>query len=391
MRVSAFAAPDRSSVARPVAENVAVRPLSATQAGPSIRPHSSQLAAFAPPQHAGPIVIQRQWKKVRHSQNDYYWDSHVPHDPSMHPPAPHGANVVANPHAPIDPRAGQKPRTGGGGFALSGGTSSTATFNMPWGQQHLGPPTVSPQTGSETINYGNFSVTHHGVEPQTFDAPTPSSFTTPQPSMMPMLQPHTTSSFVTQDVMSQFSGRRDDTTTFPTQSTVMGQSASNAMNQSAHPVPQGQMDWLHRHRFTHGGIDHQQPQVPENLVSGTHGSNIRHLTLENAVSQATDMVGVVPTSTSLENPISQQHHTYQNMNYTVHSPFNPLISQTSTIDLLNPQMPRSGDQHYANMNINTFMGWATVHDAIESGHMTPEDLGDQGAAQYAAWRKHHDT
>jgi hypothetical protein len=166
-------------------------------------------------------------------------------------------------------------------------------------------------------------------------------------------------------------------------------SARDAVVASGVPVPPGQLDWLHRHRFGHGGIDQLQPQTQTNLGAGTHGANLRHLTQENAVSHVVPTVGVVPVTTRLDNPISPAHHVFGEMAYVVHSPYDPSVAVSSSFDLLNPQMPRRPDQGYANLGMELFMDWATIHQLIESGAMTAADLGPGGPAQYEAWLRQH--
>ena len=334
-----------------------------------------------------PVVQCGGWTKIKGSPGYYYWDSAVPFDPAYNKPCP--GIEVPNPHAPIDRNAGDRQKPGGGGFALSGGYASNAVFPTLSGPVSVGTPSVAPQNQFESIDYGNFSVMHHGVAPQQFPAPTMSAGVQPAPYGLPALSPDPTASFVTADVINAFAGQRDDKALFPPQiQTMHGMSARQAMENSGGIVPPEQIDWMHRHRFAHGGEDHLQPQQPGNLVAGTHGANIRHLTLEDAVTHAVPMMGVVPVSTSLHNPVSQENHVYGQMGYTVHSAMDTDISQTSMIDLANPQMPRRMDQEFANMNIDTFNGWSIVHDLIENNGMTPEHF-DIAPAKYEAWLAAH--
>ncbi len=283
-----------------------------------------------------------------------------------------------------DPRAGIKKQTGGGGFALTSGTNTQATFNMFANPVTIGGPlgATGPQ---ETIDYGLFSVSHQGGgwQPQQFAASKPAGNVVPAPQNLPGLPSGVTSSFVTPDVTSQFTGVREDRGRFPPQKKAMfNMSAAEANQWAGQDIPPGQWDWLHRHRFQHGGIDQVQPNVPENFVAGTHGANIRHLMLENAVSYSSENYGVIPTSTNLTDVLSEEHHVAGGMDYTTHSAMDIDVSMTAPIDLRDPMMPRRADQGYANLSQETFQQWAVTHQMIQQGVMTPDDLGPEGAAAY---------
>jgi hypothetical protein len=356
----------------------------------SAHPGGASTGSSPATQRTAAAAVQLRWANIRRT-DQWYWDSDHPYAPGWDPDPPHGAQVVPNPHAPIDPRAGAAARPGGGGFALGNGYSSNATFQGPGGPRSTGMPSVALPGASETIDYGWFAVHHQGVAPQTFPAARLGGPVGPTPPGVMPLGSEPTSSFVTPDVMAAFAGRRDDTRAFPPQGQVMGNmSARQAMINSGVPVvPDQQYDWLHRHRFAHGGMDHLQPQTQDNLVSGTHGANIRHLTLENAVSYATEMTGVVPTSTMLHQPIDPGNHVYGSMDYSIHSPYDPNIALRSSIALNDPQMPRRNDQQYANQGVERHMAWSTVHMLIENGAMTPDDLEPDGARQYQGWLQQH--
>jgi hypothetical protein len=284
-----------------------------------------------------------------------------------------------------DPRAGAPKRAGGGGgFALGSGTNTQATFNMFQNPVTVGGP-LGGNGPQETVDYGLFSVHHQGGDwqPQQFGTPKPAGNVVPAPQHLPSLPPTLTSSFVSSDITSQFSGIREDKSRFPTQKAAMSNMTAAQANQRAgQDIPDGQWDWMHRHRFQHGGIDHQQPNVPENFVAGTHGANIRHLTLENAVSYSSESYGPIPVSTGLRDARSEAHHVYGAMDYTTHSAMDVDVSMTAPIDLRNPMMPRRADQGYANKAQDTFQQWAVTHEMIKSGVMTPADLGPDGARLY---------
>jgi hypothetical protein len=309
------------------------------------------------------------------------------------PPRKSGRLAGDGPEVPFDDRAGMPPRPGGGGFVFGDGNSHHATLSGPNGPVTVhGPqPTHGPtgHNGSENVNYGQVNVHHQGVEQQQFHPQPPPPGVQP-PNFSPAHPGQPSSSYVSQDVMGQFAGRRDE---FPTQNQVMGGSANHAMQSAGmHVDPNTQRDWTHGHGFASGGEDHLNPNQPNNLTTGEHGANMRHNQFENAVrNQGTNMMGVVPTTAAPTNPVDPAHNVYGGLDYTRHSPFDPNLAHTAHtahIDTTDPQMPRHADQHYVGRQEEVNNAWAVTGMLDDQGYDVNQLHPGMGQ-QLNNWNRQH--
>lgn len=288
----------------------------------------------------------------------------------------------------IGGRAGEPARPGGGGFVLSNGSGHSAVLTGADGQpvaltthrpsasdSHSssssdGSADSSRPSGSESIGYNQMTVSHDGVNPQQRNpvAPNPNA----QGPRNVGVGGHSggmSSHYVSQDVVNSWTGRERSVG----QGTVMGGSAKDAMHASGQGTHENStVDWMHGLAHSSGGPDHVDPQTMENLpTAGEHGANMRHNVWEKAVqNEGTSMHGAVPHSAQPTDPINQQNHVFRNLNYTTHSPYEPGLAHTESINTLNPTMPRQADYGYAGRQQEANSAMQTMHMLGQNG----EDL-----------------
>ncbi|ASO22169.1 Putative deoxyribonuclease RhsC [Actinoalloteichus hoggarensis] len=270
-------------------------------------------------------------------------------DSSAPPPKRSRRNQNQPPEIPYDDRAGEPARPGGGGFALPNGHRDSAVLTGWDGRRHRVERTDQDPPGSaspgerENQNYGRFRVDHEVDESQRFD-------TRPQDPSAPPPRHGTTdsglpaSAYVSQQEIDRFAGRRDQ---FPSQNQTMGGSASDAARHSG-PTYDSPYHWNHKQPAANGGIDHRNPQQPDNMVAGTAGANYRHLNLEDAGRNVGVPMNGVSVSTYIPDlPINAGTNSYADATYRFHSAANPNMRYDYKIDLQDPQMPRQANAGYA--------------------------------------------
>jgi hypothetical protein len=252
----------------------------------------------------------------------------------------HGRRCPEEGLVAFDPRAGEpkKPNTSGGGYR-TGGERIGFVFRdgMKPADQHYtqikagfsqkrdifspertefsdtGTPlrAFSPGgTGYEAgPSYGNFLMLHSTYETpwDSFDqyGTNQPLLKQPQPAFK-RLAKTTDAITITPKIVQQMSGTRQQEG--KNTGSVMGMSALEAA-QKANINPTGEWAWMHLIAYALGGIN-GYPDVPGNLIAGTHECNIHHLVAESAVKKL-----ILDQNTSLT--ITYKLHGWYNLDWHV--------------------------------------------------------------------------
>jgi hypothetical protein len=279
--------------------------------------------------------------------------------------------IEARSMVPFDDRAGMPKQinTTGGGY-ISGGPRQSFLFrenvvydkktmksfksDLPSNREYFDPVNVQYSGSGSPLRCDSPGGTEYDVGPgysglymvhPTYD----STFgidmfgsNLPGKSTLPKLTAHEGTIQLTPKVINSFSCTRksEGANLF---SVMSNQSAEDAAKGAGIPVT-GNWAWLHLIAYTMGGQDGINPDVPENLVAGTHESNIYHLAIESAAKKLVLETGVGLTiHWKLDGKIDEDWHIAERIIYTVTSISDPLKTRKFTIETLYHKSGYGGD------------------------------------------------
>jgi hypothetical protein len=126
--------------------------------------------------------------------------------------------------------------------------------------------------------------------------------------------------------------------------TVMSNLTAKQAAEQGGVVVTGEWAWLHLIAYTMGGQDNVNPDVPENLVTGTHESNIYHLAIESAVRKLVKEENrTLNVAWKLDGAIKKDWHIAERIIYTVSDPDPPHKSVAFTIHAWKHESGYGGD------------------------------------------------
>jgi hypothetical protein len=274
------------------------RPLMSLQSKPAPPAYPLPGAALVQRQAASARpVIQLKWVKVRTTVNDYYWDGETL------PSTPCPGTVVPNPHPPIDPRAGQKPHEGGGGFLAVGGKNRTVEID---GHRFVqkGQALDSTASTDTTSYFGDHLRVHHqgeGIETQAFGAPLP----LPNSGATLGYNPHSSLAWLQRDTH-QTTSRRPE-------KQIMGETARDAGFRLG-------VDLGPSAPWAHSEPDHVLPEDREdrrNRHPATEEANMRHSALEGGIRKFVKQYGAAPVGRQLNDELIPGSGIYSSMAFQV--------------------------------------------------------------------------
>lgn len=228
---------------------------------------------------------QMVWNKIRGTRT-VYWEGMLPPDMSTVPP---GFEVVPNPHAPMDDRAGIAKRQGGGGFFKKGGANRmVALDDVPSTQKGEDFALNEADDVSEYFG-GRVKVYHQGPEisQQSPGAMLPAAPMSAPPALFPQQ-----SVAWPQVPFSQDTARRPE-------SSIMGGSASDFMVNSGLPSS-SYAPWAHTRPDHTGPPEREDPSLRH---PSTEAANQRHSALEQAIKMFVHKYGVLPNGRQLSDPV----------------------------------------------------------------------------------------